>query len=149
MSDSDGQTHNLEVIQLHLSLIFLILKNFLVGERANPTVYLNTDRTSILKLNSENIILTVCKTSHFMFFFKKGQTALHIAAGNNNQDIVTVLLNRDCDPNITNAKVSISYQRIRICKVTRVLYDFYSNIAKRCVLLQTLHEMRQIEIDLM
>lgn len=72
-----------------------------------------------LKLKSENLILTVSTTSHFIFF-KKGQTALHIAAAKHyyDTDVVTFLLNKDCDPNITNVEVSTSYQRIRIYKVT-------------------------------
>lgn len=71
------------------------------------------NRTSLLKLNNhdnENVIPNLKKTLkfHVLFLSKNGQTALHIAAQKNSQKVVTFLLNRDCDPQITNVAVGIS-----------------------------------------
>lgn len=46
--------------------------------------------------------------------YQDGNTALHLAAKDNRDVIATILLNRDCDPNIQNRGVSTS-TRVCIC----------------------------------
>ncbi|VDI33661.1 Hypothetical predicted protein [Mytilus galloprovincialis] len=67
-----------------------------------------TSFISKIKPKGKSTTVTVSKAMILLIHPPDGNTALHLAAKDNRDVIATILLNRDCDPNIQNRDVSTS-----------------------------------------